>query len=73
MVGLQIHFVGTEQRMEWETVPKAGYPIHAIPAVSLQRRLLSVSNLALPFRYALESKATITMIGVHLSVVSIHW
>ena len=26
-----IAFAGTDDRMEWEAVPAAGYPIHAIP------------------------------------------
>eukprot|EP00976_Prorocentrum_cordatum_P060577 1175969-Prorocentrum_minimum.AAC.2 len=47
---VEIHFAGTKQRMEWNAVPKAGYPIHAIPAFSLQRKLLSLNNMLLPFR-----------------------
>jgi UDP-N-acetylglucosamine--N-acetylmuramyl-(pentapeptide) pyrophosphoryl-undecaprenol N-acetylglucosamine transferase len=48
----EVHFAGTRQRMEWTAVPKAGYRIHAIPAVSLHRKLLSLHNLLLPFRCA---------------------
>ncbi len=44
-----IAFAGTRERLEWEAVPKAGYPIHAITVVGLQRRL-TWRNLAFPFK-----------------------
>src|SRR5690606_4970323 len=34
-----IAFAGTRDRMEWEAVPKAGYPIHAITVSGFQRGL----------------------------------
>ena len=36
-----IAFAGTRDRMEWEAVPKAGYPIHAVTAVGFQRGALA--------------------------------
>ena len=47
---VEVHFAGTKQRMEWKAVPKAGYPIHSIPAFSLQRKAFSINNMLLPFR-----------------------
>jgi hypothetical protein len=47
---VEVHFAGTSRRMEWAAVPRAGYRIHAIPAVSLHRKLLSLHSLLLPFR-----------------------
>ncbi|GIV60094.1 MAG: UDP-N-acetylglucosamine--N-acetylmuramyl-(pentapeptide) pyrophosphoryl-undecaprenol N-acetylglucosamine transferase [Rhodothermaceae bacterium] len=44
-----IAFAGTETRMEWDAVPRAGYPIHPITVVGLQRRL-TPANLAFPFK-----------------------
>lgn len=34
-----IAFAGTRHRMEWEAVPRAGYPIHPISVIGLQRSL----------------------------------
>jgi UDP-N-acetylglucosamine--N-acetylmuramyl-(pentapeptide) pyrophosphoryl-undecaprenol N-acetylglucosamine transferase len=47
---VEVHFAGTKHRMEWTAVPKAGYPIHAVPAFSLQRKTFSLNNILLPFR-----------------------
>lgn len=44
-----VAFAGTRERMEWEAVPKAGYPIYPITVVGLQRKL-TVRNLAFPFK-----------------------
>ena len=33
-----IAFAGTRDRMEWEAVPKAGYPIRAVTVSGFQRR-----------------------------------
>lgn len=44
-----IAFAGTRERMEWEAVPKAGYPIHPITVSGFQRRL-TARNLAFPFK-----------------------
>lgn len=46
-------FAGTQDRIEWEAVPKAGYPIHPITVSGLQRTFSWTSikrNLAFPFK-----------------------
>jgi UDP-N-acetylglucosamine--N-acetylmuramyl-(pentapeptide) pyrophosphoryl-undecaprenol N-acetylglucosamine transferase len=43
-----IAFAGTQHRMEWEAVPRAGYPIHPISVVGLQRSI-SWKNIKFPF------------------------
>ena len=48
-----VAFAGTRDRMEWEAVPKAGYPIHAITVSGFQRSLSAEAigkNLAFPFK-----------------------
>ncbi len=45
----QIQFAGTRNRMEWKAVPKAGYEMHPVAAVGLDRARLH-RNLALPFK-----------------------
>ena len=50
-----IAFAGTRERMEWEAVPKAGYPIHAVPVSGFQRGLSAEAlqrNAALPLKLA---------------------
>lgn len=47
-----IAFAGTKDRMEWEAVPKAGYPIHPITVSGFQRRL-SLRTLSFPFKLLL--------------------
>ncbi|HET6567036.1 MAG TPA: undecaprenyldiphospho-muramoylpentapeptide beta-N-acetylglucosaminyltransferase [Rhodothermales bacterium] len=44
-----IEFAGTQDRMEWQAVPKAGYAIHPITVTGFQRRL-TARNLAFPFK-----------------------
>ena len=44
-----IAFAGTQERMEWEAVPRAGYAIHPITVSGLQRKL-TAKNLVFPFR-----------------------
>jgi len=46
----EIIFVGAEGRMEMEKVPAAGYQIYGLEVAGLKRSL-SLSNLALPFKY----------------------
>lgn len=46
----EIIFVGAEGRMEMEKVPAAGYRIYGLEVAGLKRSL-SLSNLALPFKY----------------------
>jgi len=46
----EIIFVGAEGRMEMEKVPAAGYKIYGLQVAGLKRSL-SLSNLALPFKY----------------------
>ncbi|MEO0557283.1 MAG: undecaprenyldiphospho-muramoylpentapeptide beta-N-acetylglucosaminyltransferase [Bacteroidota bacterium] len=53
--GAAVAFAGTRDRMEWEAVPKAGYPIHAITVSGFQRGLSASSlkrNLSFPFKLA---------------------
>lgn len=48
-----ISFAGTRNRMEWEAVPKAGYPIQAVTVSGFQRSLSAsaiAKNLAFPFK-----------------------
>ena len=50
-----VAFAGTRDRMEWEAVPKAGYPIHAVTVSGFQRSLSAgaiARNLAFPFKLA---------------------
>ncbi|MBQ0043731.1 MAG: undecaprenyldiphospho-muramoylpentapeptide beta-N-acetylglucosaminyltransferase [Bacteroidales bacterium] len=47
----EIIFVGAEGRMEMEKVPAAGYKIYGLEVAGLKRSL-SLSNLALPLKYA---------------------
>ncbi len=44
----RIAFAGSRNRMEWEAVPRAGYPIHEVSVQGLSRSL-SAANLRLPF------------------------
>lgn len=46
-----IAFAGTQDRIEWDAVPKAGYAIHPITVSGFQRSL-SPRNLAFPFKLA---------------------
>ncbi|MGB3542479.1 undecaprenyldiphospho-muramoylpentapeptide beta-N-acetylglucosaminyltransferase [Rubrivirga sp.] len=48
-----VAFAGTRDRMEWEAVPKAGYPIHAVTVSGFQRSLSAsaiAKNAAFPFK-----------------------
>lgn len=45
----EIAFAGTRDRMEWRTVPKAGYEIFSIWITGIERRL-SVANLLFPLK-----------------------
>ena len=44
-----IAFAGTEARMEWEAVPKAGYAIHPITVAGFDRKRMA-KNLLFPFK-----------------------
>ncbi len=57
-----IAFAGTRDRMEWEAVPKAGYPIHAV-TVSGFPRTLSPKLLAFPFKLAMGLGDSWTLVG----------
>ncbi|MEL6443587.1 MAG: undecaprenyldiphospho-muramoylpentapeptide beta-N-acetylglucosaminyltransferase [Bacteroidota bacterium] len=46
---IAIAFAGTRERMEWEAVPKAGYPIHGVTVIGFPRGL-SPKLLAFPFK-----------------------
>ena len=53
--GAAVSFAGTRDRMEWEAVPKAGYPIQAVTVSGFQRGLSAASlarNASLPFKLA---------------------
>ena len=45
----RVRFAGTRERMEWKAVPEAGYEIHPVAAVGLDRARLH-RNLALPLK-----------------------
>lgn len=50
-----VAFAGTRDRMEWEAVPKAGYPIRAVTVSGFQRGLSVEAvgrNLSFPFKLA---------------------
>lgn len=44
-----VAFAGTTDRMEWEAVPRAGYPIHPVSAAALNRRS-KLKNVFVPGR-----------------------
>ena len=53
--GVAITFAGTQDRMEWEAVPKAGYSIHPITVSGFQRGFslaALIRNLSFPFKLA---------------------
>ena len=53
--GAAVSFAGTRDRMEWEAVPKAGYPIQAVTVSGFQRGLSASAlarNAAFPFKLA---------------------
>ncbi|MDX1479973.1 MAG: UDP-N-acetylglucosamine--N-acetylmuramyl-(pentapeptide) pyrophosphoryl-undecaprenol N-acetylglucosamine transferase, partial [Saprospiraceae bacterium] len=57
-----IAFAGTQDRMEWEAVPKAGYAIHPITVSGLQRSL-SPQNLSFPFKLMKGLKQSWDLVG----------
>jgi UDP-N-acetylglucosamine--N-acetylmuramyl-(pentapeptide) pyrophosphoryl-undecaprenol N-acetylglucosamine transferase len=46
-----VAFAGTVDRIEWEAVPRAGYPIYPITAVAISRSS-KAANLKVPFKLA---------------------
>jgi UDP-N-acetylglucosamine--N-acetylmuramyl-(pentapeptide) pyrophosphoryl-undecaprenol N-acetylglucosamine transferase len=44
-----VAFAGTTDRIEWDAVPRAGYPIYPIAAAGFARRAIG-KNLTLPFK-----------------------
>ena len=61
-----VAFAGTRDRMEWEAVPKAGYPIHAITVSGFQRGLSASAltrNLTFPFKLAKGLAESWALIG----------
>ena len=53
--GAAVSFAGTRDRMEWEAVPKAGYPIRAVTVSGFQRGLTTEAvrrNATFPFKLA---------------------
>ncbi|MEM1041085.1 MAG: undecaprenyldiphospho-muramoylpentapeptide beta-N-acetylglucosaminyltransferase [Bacteroidota bacterium] len=57
-----IAFAGTRDRMEWEAVPKAGYPVHAVTVTGFPRSL-SPKLLAFPFKLAKGLGDSWTLVG----------
>lgn len=43
-----VAFAGSKDRIEWQAVPKAGYPIHSVAARGIQRQI-TLQNLKVPF------------------------
>lgn len=61
-----IAFAGTRDRMEWTTVPEAGYPIHAVTVSGFQRGVSRASlarNLTFPFKLAKGFWESLRLIG----------
>ena len=61
-----VAFAGTRDRMEWEAVPKAGYPIHAVTVSGFQRGLSASAlarNLAFPFKLAKGLWESLRLVG----------
>ncbi len=59
---MAIAFAGTRDRMEWEAVPKAGYPIHAVTVTGFPRAL-SPKLLAFPFKLLKGLGDSWTLVG----------
>ncbi len=57
-----IAFAGTRDRMEWEAVPKAGYPIHAVTVTGFPRTL-SLKLATFPFKLLKGVTDSWTLIG----------
>ncbi len=67
---IRIRFAGTRNRMEWRTVPEAGYEISPITAGGLHRDQ-PLRNLALPFKLArsmAESRALVRRFNPDVAV-----
>lgn len=61
-----IAFAGTRERMEWEAVPKAGYPIHAVTVSGFQRGLSGESvarNLSFPAKLLRGLADSLRLVG----------
>jgi len=61
-----VAFAGTRDRMEWEAVPKAGYPIHAVTVSGFQRGLSAEAlrrNAAFPFKLAKGLWESLRLVG----------
>lgn len=64
--GAEIAFAGTRERMEWEAVPKAGYPIHPITVSGFQRGLSGEAlrrNATFPFKLVRGLTDALALIG----------
>lgn len=60
--GAEITFAGTQERMEWQAVPKAGYTIHPI-TVSGFHRGQPLRNLSFPFKLAKGFAESLSLVG----------
>lgn len=61
-----VAFAGTSQRMEWQAVPRAGYPIFEVAASGFQRRFSFEAvrrNVAMPFRLARGMVDSLRLVG----------
>ncbi len=57
-----IAFAGTQERLEWTAVPKAGYPIHPITVSGFHRKQM-LRNLTFPFKLAQGLKQSWSLVG----------
>jgi UDP-N-acetylglucosamine--N-acetylmuramyl-(pentapeptide) pyrophosphoryl-undecaprenol N-acetylglucosamine transferase len=61
-----VAFAGTRERMEWEAVPKAGYPIHPVSVSGFQRGLSPEAlqrNLTFPLKLGKGLADSLAIIG----------
>lgn len=61
-----IHFAGTRERMEWEAVPRAGYPIHPITVSGFQRGFSATAltrNLTFPLKLGRGFYESLQLVG----------
>ena len=64
--GAAIAFAGTQDRMEWTAVPRAGYPIHAVTVSGFQRGLSGEAlrrNATFPFKLAQGLRDSLRLVG----------
>ncbi|MFT5141522.1 MAG: UDP-N-acetylglucosamine--N-acetylmuramyl-(pentapeptide) pyrophosphoryl-undecaprenol N-acetylglucosamine transferase [Rhodothermales bacterium] len=57
-----VAFAGTTHRMEWEAVPRAGFPIYPITAAALSRTSVT-RNFKVPYRLTKGLKQSLRLVG----------